>query len=92
MSRLSQAFAFFNLPPEKLTSDWINCHMTDITINDKMKELRRLHRKEQKQVAKQLVFDEFKEQKDEITQKKNDLILVSQGKMTKEEYRDKWVK
>lgn len=92
MSRLSQAFAFFNLPPEKLTSDWMNCHMTDIIINDKMKELRRLHRKEQKQVAKQIIFDEFQEQTDELNQKKNDFLLVSQGKMTKEEYRDKWVK
>jgi len=91
MSRLSQSFAFFNLEPEKLTTDWARANMTDVTVNDKLKELRRIHRKEQKQVAKDGAIEEFTEQINDLNQKKNDLLLVSQGKMTKEEYRNKWV-
>lgn len=92
MSRLTQAFAFFNLEPEKLTADWMNCHTNDITINDKMKELRRLHRKEQKQEAKNNKKIEANAQEVAINQEEHDLNLVLEGKMTKEEYRSKWVK
>lgn len=92
MSRLSQAFAFLNLPPEKLTSDWMNCHMNDITINDKMRELRRLHRKDQKQIAKNNKLIEVNTQEQAINNEEADLNLVLEGKMTKEEYRDKWIK
>ena len=91
MSRLSQAFAFFNLPPEKLTADWASCHMNDFTINDKMKELRRLHRKVQKQEAKNNKLFEVNTQEQAINNEEADLNLVLEGKMTKEEYRNKWI-
>ena len=92
MSRLSQAFAFFNLEPDKLTNDWVRANMTDVTVNEKLKELRGTHRKEQKKVAKSYALEEFTEQINDLNQKKTDLSLVTQGKMTKEEYRAKWVK
>jgi hypothetical protein len=92
MSRLSQSFAFFNLDPDKVTNDWGKANMTDVTVNEKLKELRRNHRKEQKKVAKDEAVEEFSEQQNDLNQKKTDLLLVTQGKMTKEEYRAKWVK
>ena len=92
MSRLSQAFAFFNLEPDKLTNDWVRANMTDVTVNEKLKELRGTHRKNQKKVAKEYALEEFSEQINDLNQKKTDLSLVTQGKMTKDEYRAKWVK
>jgi len=91
MSIFSHAFAFFNLPPEKLTADWTSCHMNDFTINDKMKELRRLHRKVQKQEAKNYKLFEANSQEQAINNEEADLNLVLEGKMTKEEYRNKWI-
>ena len=92
MSRLSQAFAFFNLEPDKLTNDWVRANMTGVTVNEKLKELRGTHRKKQKKVAKAYALEEFTEQINDLNQKKTDLWLVTQGEMTKDEYRAKWVK
>lgn len=92
MSRVSQAFAFFNLPPEKATLDWNNCNMTDITVNDKMKELRRLYRKEARKELKENKQFELSEQESALNNEEADLNLVLSGKMTKEEFRSKWIK
>jgi len=65
--------------------------MNDFTINDKMKELRRLHRKVQKQEAKNYKLFEANSQEQAINNEEADLNLVLEGKMTKEEYRNKWI-
>jgi hypothetical protein len=92
MSRLSQAFAFFNLEPEKFTPEWTKFNMTHVKIDDKMKELRRLHRKEQRKEAKNHQIEAISADNQAINQEESDLKLVLEGKMTKEEFRAKWVK
>jgi hypothetical protein len=92
MSRLSQAFAFFNLEPEKFTSEWSKFNMTDLTVNEGLKKLRREHRKDQKNIKKEAEFDKTELEKQMVANEEFDLNLVIEGKMTKEEYRNKWVK
>lgn len=92
MSRLSQAFAFFNLDPNKFTTEWVKFNMTDVTITENLKEVRRSQRKNQKQAAKNTRLEELSENYQVINQEEDDLNLVLEGKMTKEEYRAKWVK
>jgi hypothetical protein len=41
MSRLTQAIAYINLPPQELTGDWIKVNLTDIEISDELKRLRK---------------------------------------------------
>ena len=92
MSRLSQAFAFFNLEPDKFTLEWVKFNMTDISPSEKMKELRRLHRKEQKKQVKVNKIELLSADYQAVNEEENDLNLVLTGEMTKEEYRTKWVK
>jgi cell shape-determining protein MreC len=92
MSRLSQTFAFFNLDPNKFTNEWVKFNMTDVTITEKLKEFRRSERKNQKKEAKNTRLEELSENYIAINQEEDDLNLVLDGKMTKEEYRAKWVK
>ena len=73
---------------DKLTNDI----RTEKETYEKLKELRGTHRKKQKKVAKANAIEEFTEQINDLNQKKTDLWLVTQGKMTKDEYRVKWVK
>ena len=41
MSRVSQAISYINTSPKKLTNDWIKVNMTDITITESLKQIRK---------------------------------------------------
>lgn len=41
MSRITQAIAYLNTNPNTLTNDWIKTNLTDITITEELKKLRK---------------------------------------------------
>ena len=46
MSRVSQAISYINTGPKKLTNDWIKVNLTDITITESLKQIRKNNLKE----------------------------------------------
>jgi hypothetical protein len=46
MSRLTQAIAFLNINSSDLTNDWIKTNLTDITVTESLRELRKKRLKE----------------------------------------------
>lgn len=52
MSRLSQSIAFLNVNTSDLTNDWIKTNLTDITITESLRELRRKILKEKRDIKK----------------------------------------
>lgn len=52
MSRLSQACAFLNANTSDLTNDWIKTNLTDITVTESLRELRRKILKEKRDIKK----------------------------------------
>ncbi len=46
MSRLSQAIAFLNAKTSDLTNDWVKTNLTDITVTQSLRELRKTRMKE----------------------------------------------
>ena len=41
MSRITQTLAYLNTKPSTLTNDWIKSNLTDITITEELKKLRK---------------------------------------------------
>jgi len=41
MSRLTQAIAFLNINSSDLTNDWIKTNLTDITVTESLRQLRK---------------------------------------------------
>jgi hypothetical protein len=52
MSRLSQSIAFLNVNTSDLTNDWIKTNLTDITITESLRELRKKILKEKREIKK----------------------------------------
>ena len=52
MSRLSQSVAFLNVNTSDLTNDWIKTNLTDITITESLRELRKKILKERRDIKK----------------------------------------
>lgn len=52
MSRLSQSIAFLNVNTSDLTNDWIKTNLTDITITERLRELRKKILKEKREIKK----------------------------------------
>ena len=52
MSRLSQSVAFLNVNTSDLTNDWIKTNLTDITITESLRELRKKILKEKREIKK----------------------------------------
>lgn len=48
MSRLSQAIAYLNVNTSDLTNDWIKTNITDITVTQSLRELRKTRMKEKR--------------------------------------------
>jgi len=48
MSRLSQAIAYLNVNTSDLTNDWIKTNLTDITVTQSLRELRKTRMKEKR--------------------------------------------
>ena len=48
MSRLTQAIAFLNINSSDLTNDWIKTNLTDITVTDSLRQLRKTRMKEKR--------------------------------------------
>ncbi len=48
MSRLSQAIAFLNAKTSDLTNDWVKTNLTDITVTQSLRELRKKRLKEKR--------------------------------------------
>ncbi len=46
MSRLSQAILFLNAKTSDLTNDWVKTNLTDITVTQSLRELRKTRMKE----------------------------------------------
>jgi hypothetical protein len=51
MSRLSQAIAFLNINSSDLTNDWIKTNLTDITVTESLRELRKTRMKEKRLIS-----------------------------------------
>jgi hypothetical protein len=52
LSRLSQSIAFLNVNTSDLTNDWIKTNLTDITVNESLRELRKKILKEKREIRK----------------------------------------
>ena len=52
MSRLSQSISFLNANTSDLTNDWIKTNLTDITVTESLRELRRKILKEKRDIKK----------------------------------------
>lgn len=48
MSRLSQSIAFLNVNTSDLTNDWIKTNLTDITVTESLRQLRKTRMKEKR--------------------------------------------
>jgi hypothetical protein len=46
VSRLSQAILFLNAKTSDLTNDWVKTNLTDITVTQSLRELRKTRMKE----------------------------------------------
>jgi hypothetical protein len=51
MSRLTQAIAFLNINSSDLTNDWIKTNLTDITVTESLRELRKTRMKEKRLIS-----------------------------------------
>jgi hypothetical protein len=51
MSRLSQAIAFLNINSSDLTNDWIKTNLTDVTVTESLRELRKTRMKEKRLIS-----------------------------------------
>lgn len=52
MSRISQSIAYLNVNTSDLTNDWIKTNLTDITVTETLKELRKKILKEKREIKK----------------------------------------
>lgn len=52
MSRISQSIAYLNVNTSDLTNDWIKTNLTDITVTENIRELRKKILKEKREVKK----------------------------------------
>ena len=52
MSRLSQSISFLNVNTSDLTNDWIKTNLTDITVTESLRELRKKILKEKREIKK----------------------------------------
>ena len=52
MARLSQTIAYLNVNTSDLTNDWIKTNLTDITVTESLKELRKKILKEKREIKK----------------------------------------
>lgn len=52
MSRLSQSIAFLNVNTSDLTNDWIKTNLTDITVTESLRELRKKILREKREIKK----------------------------------------
>jgi hypothetical protein len=53
MSRLTQAIAFLNINSSDLTNDWIKTNLTDITVTESLRQLRKTRIKEKRLISLQ---------------------------------------
>lgn len=51
MSRLTQAIAFLNINSSDLTNDWIKTNLTDITVTESLRQLRKTQMKEKRLIS-----------------------------------------
>jgi hypothetical protein len=51
MSRLTQAIAFLNINSSDLTNDWIKTNLTDITVTESLRQLRKTRMKEKRLIS-----------------------------------------
>ena len=52
MSRISQSIAYLNANTSDLTNDWIKTNLTDITVTESLRELRKKILKEKREIKK----------------------------------------
>jgi hypothetical protein len=51
MSRLTQVIAFLNINSSDLTNDWIKTNLTDITVTESLRQLRKTRIKEKRLIS-----------------------------------------
>lgn len=52
MSRLSQSIAYLNAKTSDLSNEWIKTNLTDITVNESLRELRKKYLSETRKIKK----------------------------------------
>lgn len=56
MSRISQSIAYLNVNTSDLTNDWIKTNLTDITVTESLRELRKKILKEKREIKNNSYF------------------------------------
>jgi hypothetical protein len=51
MSRLSQAIAYLSVNTSDLTNDWIKTNLTDITVTESLRQLRKTRMKKKRLIS-----------------------------------------
>jgi hypothetical protein len=52
MSRLSQSIAYLNAKTSDLSNEWIKTNLTDVTVNESLRELRKKYLSETRKIKK----------------------------------------
>jgi len=95
MSRVSQFIAFVNVSPKMYTDEWKKCHITDLTITDTLKQIRKDNIRELKkpvstQDAPESILSEYKQQKKNLDERGADIEKLKKGLITTEYFTSKW--
>ena len=95
MSRVSQFIAFVNVSPKMYTDEWKKCHITDLTITDTLKQIRKDNIRELKkpvstQDAPESILSEYQQQKKNLDERGADIEKLKKGIITAEYFTAKW--
>jgi NACalpha-BTF3-like transcription factor len=97
MGRISEAFYYANIPTERLSSDGVKSNFFHIEINEAIKAFRKHIQQQKRDYESELVKNSLNSDKSLLESKRKDLDLkekdielVSEGKMTIEEFKAKW--
>lgn len=98
MGRISEAYWYANIPADRLSSDGVKSNFYHIEINDEIKAFRKhIQQLKRDYIANNKKSDESAEKlhleqvRKSLDLQENDLELVSSGKMTIQEFREKWL-
>ena len=97
MSRVSQFIAFVNVSPKMYTDEWKKCHITDLTITDTLKQIRKDNIRELKKptLTKNLpepILSEYEQQKKQLDERGADIEKLKKGLISAEYFNQKWLK
>ena len=95
MSRVSQFIAFVNVSPKMYTDEWKKCHITDLTITDTLKQIRKDNIRELKkpvstQDVPESILSEYQQQKKNLDERGADIEKLKKGLITTEYFTSKW--